>query len=213
MNGFIYKITNDINGKVYIGKTLLDIQKRFSQHKSESFRSKNENRPLYRAMNKYGFEHFYIELIEECPIEKLSDKEVYWINFYNSYKNGYNATLGGDGKQFYNYEAIVQSFLSGKSTKELTIEFDCCIETVRKALHLANIDIKAFSLKQHQKQLAMKNQDGKIVKKFLGRKEAIEWLIENKYVETNDLHNISISIGRVLNGKRKRAYGFYWEYI
>lgn len=213
MNGFIYKITNDVNDKIYVGKTLLNIQKRFSQHKAESLRNKNEKRPLYRAMNKYGCEHFYIELIEECPIEILSDKEIYWINFYDSYKNGYNATLGGDGKQIYNYEAIVKEFLSGKSTKELTVEFDCCIDTIRKALHLANIDIKAVSLERYQKQLAMKNKKGETVKIFSGRKEAVEWLIKNEYAQTKDFHNISIAIGRVLNGKRKRAYDFYWEYI
>ena len=90
MNGSIYKITNDVNDKIYVGKTLLNIQKRFFQHKAESLRNKNEKRPLYRAMNKYGYEHFHIELIEECPVEILSDKEIYWINFYDSYKTVQN---------------------------------------------------------------------------------------------------------------------------
>ena len=54
MNGFIYKITNTINNKVYIGKTLSSIEKRFTEHKEDSRRPQEQIRPLYRAMNKYG---------------------------------------------------------------------------------------------------------------------------------------------------------------
>ena len=63
---FIYKITNDINAKVYIGKTLGRIKKRWKEHLKDCKRRKNENRPLYTAMRKYGTEHFKITLIEEC---------------------------------------------------------------------------------------------------------------------------------------------------
>ena len=48
-------------------------------------------------MRKYGIEHFTIEAIEECPINILSEREKYWISEFDSYHNGYNATLGGDG--------------------------------------------------------------------------------------------------------------------
>ena len=54
-------------------------------------------------MRKYGIDIFSIDIIEEVPIEQLSDKEQYWIQYYNSYNNGYNATIGGDGKQLYDY--------------------------------------------------------------------------------------------------------------
>ena len=70
-------------------------------------------------MNKYGQDNFYIELIEEVPIEQLSEKEQYWINYFNSFHFGYNATRGGDGKILYNYQDIVNGFLSGKLVKEL----------------------------------------------------------------------------------------------
>ena len=59
---FIYKITNQINGKSYIGKTNLpSIQERFKEHISDSKRARMEKRPLYSAMNKYGIENFKIE--------------------------------------------------------------------------------------------------------------------------------------------------------
>ena len=90
--GYIYKIVNDINNKIYIGKTEFNIQKRFEEHIRDS-QKEHKNRPLYNAMNKYGIQHFKIELIEEC--NNLEEREKYWISFYDSYKNGYNATLGG----------------------------------------------------------------------------------------------------------------------
>ena len=111
MNGFIYKISNSINDKVYIGKTLSSIEKRFQEHKKDSSRDTGNIRPLYRAMNKYGYDCFFVELVEEVPIEHLSEREQFWIEYYNSYHNGYNATLGGDGKQLYDYNAIITRFI------------------------------------------------------------------------------------------------------
>lgn len=74
---YIYKITNDINNKVYIGKTLLSIEKRFKEHCKDYKREGKEKRPLYRAMNKYGIEHFSIEEIEECNYNVINDREKY----------------------------------------------------------------------------------------------------------------------------------------
>ena len=82
MNGYIYKITNDINDKVYIGKTLQSIEKRFNEHLKDSDRRRYEKRPLYNAMNKYGISHFSVSLVEEVPIEQLNEREIYWIQQY-----------------------------------------------------------------------------------------------------------------------------------
>ena len=63
---YIYKITNDINGKSYIGKTEKNnIQERWKDHLIDYKKRRTEKRPLYSAMNKYGIEHFHIEQIEE----------------------------------------------------------------------------------------------------------------------------------------------------
>ena len=53
-------------------------------------------------MNKYGIEHFHIEIIEE--IDNPEEREIYWINVKDTYTYGYNATLGGDGKTFIDRE-------------------------------------------------------------------------------------------------------------
>lgn len=92
--GFIYKVTNDINEKIYVGQTAFSIEERWSEHLKDRLQQKSKNRPLYNAMNKYGIEHFKIEQIEECPLEQLSEREIHWIEYYNSYENGYNENRG-----------------------------------------------------------------------------------------------------------------------
>lgn len=74
---YIYKITNKINGKVYIGKTLNSIQKRWREHLIDSKKRRCEKRPLYSAINKYGEENFEIEQIEECSHDILNERECY----------------------------------------------------------------------------------------------------------------------------------------
>ena len=211
MNGFIYKITNDINDKVYIGKTLSSIEKRFQEHKKDSIRSRMENRPLYRAMNKYGCDHFQIELVEEAAIEVLSQREEYWIAFYHSYENGYNATKGGDGKQLYDYDAIVAGFLSGKLINDLAIEFECCVDTISAALQLANIDSRLNADKKVSKGIVAKTVSGEVIQEFSSRKDAVKWLQDNNFTKSDNRDNIIATIGRVANGQRKSAYGMRWE--
>lgn len=210
MNGFIYKITNDVNNKIYVGKTLTSIENRFKEHKSDYKKRKKEHRPLYSAMQKYGEEHFSIELLEEVPIDQLSEREIYWINTLDSYHNGYNATYGGDGKQLYDYEAIVKGFLSGKLIKELAEEFECCIDTISTALKLANINTNMNSIKKSKKTIAAKTMDDVLIKEFDSRKEAAKWLRDNNYTKSDNIDNITATIGRVANGKRKSAYGLKW---
>lgn len=114
---FIYKITNDVNGKVYIGKTTKSVEKRWKEHLKDSKKERCKNRPLYRAMNKYSIEHFHIETIEQCTDENVSEREKYWISYYNSYHNGYNATYGGDGKIYANRALVILLWLANKNIK------------------------------------------------------------------------------------------------
>lgn len=87
----IYKITNNINDKVYIGKSIR-IEERIKKH-----RKADTNMPIHKAIKKYGVEHFTFEILEECNIEELDDREIYWISYYNSKESGYNCTEGGEG--------------------------------------------------------------------------------------------------------------------
>ena len=93
----IYKITNKINGNIYIGLSV-DIYRRWQSHKQRYHKKSNKeyNKVLYKAFHKYGIENFTFEIIEECALEQLREREKYWIAYYDSYHNGYNATPGGD---------------------------------------------------------------------------------------------------------------------
>lgn len=93
----IYKITNKLNNKVYIGCSK-NIQHRWIAHKSESVLENNPqyNYSIHKAFRKYGIDNFSFEIIELTEEKDLFDKEKYWIKFYDSYNNGYNETLGGD---------------------------------------------------------------------------------------------------------------------
>lgn len=90
--GKIYIITNDINDKVYIGQTTQTLKRRFNGHVCKD--STNASH-IKRAIHKYGKEHFKIEIIEQCQVDKLDEREIYWIKQYNSFEYGYNLTEGG----------------------------------------------------------------------------------------------------------------------
>ena len=85
----IYKITNKINGKSYIGQSI-NIKKRWENHKCMNG---NKEYPIYRAFRKYGVENFKFEVLEECEVEELAERELYYILYYESYGKGYNQTL------------------------------------------------------------------------------------------------------------------------
>ncbi len=96
----IYKATNTINGKCYIGKTVYSLKKRKSDHLSEA-KTKSNNYYFHNAIRKYGKDAFIWNIVDDtCETEdELNMMEYHYIMQYNSYKtgNGYNLTLGGDG--------------------------------------------------------------------------------------------------------------------
>ena len=112
MSERIYKIYKFLfpGNEVYIGKTLLTPEERFKQHCRDCYKPRNDKRPLYVAMNKYGIENFKLFTIEECSDKIVNEREVYWIEFYQSFKNGYNATIGGDGKTYLDYDLICATY-------------------------------------------------------------------------------------------------------
>lgn len=94
----IYKITNLINNKIYIGLTRNSLDSRWSYHIRDS---KNAKKGIDAAIRKYGKENFKVEIIDETAttLEELNNLEIYYIKLFNSTNNkiGYNQTSGGGG--------------------------------------------------------------------------------------------------------------------
>ena len=113
----IYKIENLINHKIYIGQST-NIERRWRDEKRCAFieEDKSYNYPLSRAFRKYGIDNFSFEILEECPKEKLNDKEKFWINYYNSFFQGYNQTFGGNQISLTPKENIIGIFEDLKNT-------------------------------------------------------------------------------------------------
>lgn len=203
---YIYKITNDINGKIYIGQTSTTIEQRFQEHCRDSRKEINSNRPLYSAMRKYGIENFFVEQIEECDITSVGDRERYWIERLGSFKNGYNATLGGEGTPYADYELIYNLYQSGKNCKEIQEITSYCAKTIRTALdnfHITKADRQSICGTYQNTVVKMidKNTD-EILNVFPSIKAAYDFLHKKK----------SSHIQEVCRGTRNSAYGFKWSF-
>ena len=144
--GYIYKITNNINGKCYIGKTERTINVRWSEHIRLS-RLKLDL-PLYRAFLKYGVENFSIEEIEQCDSTVIDEREIYWIDYFNSYKKGYNCTAGGEGgiKTHEEYiDIIIKRYLNGERLDLICKEYHCDYLCIRRNMEDKGIKINTFA--------------------------------------------------------------------
>lgn len=100
MNFCIYKISNTINDKIYIGKTSANTSRRWNDHRRVALSDNDDVRKnsIHKAISKYGIDNFTFEVIEYIEDEDVAyEKEVFYINMYNSFINGYNETKGGRG--------------------------------------------------------------------------------------------------------------------
>lgn len=151
--GYIYKVINKVNNKVYIGMTSLYYTERWNSHKNRSF---NQNTPDYnchfhRAIRKYGLENFDWEVIEICDNSLLCEREKYWIKFYDSFNTGYNMTLGGEGNCLYFDEQIIELWNQGKGIKEICEELKIYKETVSYRLKSNGITEEEILNRGYQK--------------------------------------------------------------
>lgn len=147
---YIYKITNTVNNKVYIGQIIQSIKNRWYRHcaNTKSISKEEKNMLIKRAILKYGKESFKIEIIEECNPEDLDDRECYYIKYYDSYNNGYNCTLGGQkgAKPVQTPENIQKEIISlykeGFSLREIAKEYSIDKATVKGILVRNNLLIR-----------------------------------------------------------------------
>lgn len=210
----IYKIENLINAKKYIGQSIC-IEKRWKEHKffgtSElGLNYEESKRPLYCAIRKYGIENFSFERLELCKPEELDEREMYWIEYYNSFNNGYNLTLGGqynDGCHKYDYQKIYEDWSNGLSCKELMKKYNCGDGVITSAL-------KSFSVSENEtKSRAQNFKKIKIVALSSDKKplKIFNSLCEvSKYFYNNPAEGSRFKVAIENNWRQK---GYYWDYL
>ena len=214
---YIYVITNKVNGKQYVGKTRYsDPTKRFQEHLRESRKERNENRPLYRAMNKYGVENFEFEILEEVDSSKSVEREIYWINALDTYgSTGYNATLGGDGRAYLNHDKIVEDYNKVQDMSEVAKINNCHADSVSSILKAHNTEIvsshQVLATKYGKPVNMLDKKTGKVLETFSSQKEAARFLSDNGYSNIADISGLASKIGLVCRGKRQSCAGFKWE--
>ena len=209
---YIYQIINDINQKIYVGKTEFSIEKRFKEHCKDAFRERNEKRPLYLAMQKYGVEHFHIELIEETDIPE--EREIYWIEKLGSFKNGYNATMGGDGKKYIDYDLVIATYREIGVIKDVAKKLNISPDSVSFILHQNNEPINScqdIQTKKYGKVVNMYSLKGEYLQTFPSVGAAARYMVENNL--TGCKHTtIKQHITEVCAGRRQTAAKYKWKF-
>ena len=132
---YIYKATNKINGKSYVGQTC-DFHSRVWQHQRCY---EKEDCDFHRAIKEFGFDNFSWEIIETCESEdRACELEKYYIEKFNTYRDGYNMTKGGKGAPYHNARAVVLLTLDGQYIKRYDSAMDAEIDGFHNADVLLN---------------------------------------------------------------------------
>lgn len=199
---YIYKITNLLNQHSYIGKTeYVNPQRRWKEHLHEATKERYNHRAIYRAIQKYGKENFSFEIIEET--NNPNEREQYYIQYYDTYHNGYNETLGGDGSCYLKLpEQEICKYYLQHSLIETAKFFQHDRETIKRILYKNNIPIKTI-----QESILLRNSYP-VAKIDKNTNEIIQIYPSLQEAEKNNGNTHHIA--DVIHGKRKTCKGYKW---
>lgn len=205
---YVYKITNKIDEKCYIGITEEPVE-RYKQHIRESKMARSKNRKLYQAIEEFGIENFKFEIIEQTNDDT---REEYWITFFDSKQNGYNHTENGKANRICSNVQLKTTI--DEEDKKTIIEMYKNGHSCRKIRNVTNISERKIqsmvkSLKRNPNSSKLKTKrvvlkidmSGNVVDKYCSVREAIRQCGYGKN-----------GILKVLAGTRKTAGGYYWKY-
>lgn len=196
MKGIIYKITNKVNGKSYIGQTRYTLEFRWRQHLH-----KKDNVYFHNAIKKYGAENFSLEVLEECDLDKLNSREIFYIAKYNTFENGYNLTIGGDGNRRLmlddKYEEIKAMYLAGFSSNKIATLYSVDKATIVKILRQLGVKIKSRKIDINNQEFLELVQDYKsgyslkeLAKRYDCSDRGLKEYLKNKGVNLKEKYSI-----------------------
>lgn len=193
----IYKITNLLNGKSYIGQTSQKVEYRWNDHKNG--KTSTENSPLKRAIEKYGWDNFSKEVIDTATsFEEALQKEMYWIEYYQTCipiygtNSGYNLTRGGEGvfKITPDQEKLVfELWNQHKNLTQIGEITKIDRHTVQAILTRLGVSEKEFQNSKfyHYHPVYVYNLNGQLLNVFNTRNEVCE---EYKDISTAQIQNV-----------------------
>lgn len=204
---YIYKVTNQINGKVYIGETIQTISKRWNRHCYDADNGATDH--FHTAMRYYGKENFIVEEVELCSIEERFERESYYIIQYNTLEpNGYNWILYQCGANKECVELFLSKWQEGWSIVKIANYFHVGVKTVGYALKGAGISQEEIF--QRRALSAGINSSKKV----------IQYTLEGDYLTTytsaieasRKLQCNNASISKNCCGDLLTYNGFIWQY-
>ena len=196
MKGYIYKITNKVNGKIYIGQTRYTVEFRWRQHQH-----KKDNTYFHNALHKYGIENFTVETLEECNYEDLNAKEIFYIAKYNTFKVGYNLTIGEDGNKRLllddKYDEIKELYLAGFSSNKIATLYRVDKASIVKILKQLGVRLRNNNLSINNQEFQELVQDYKtgyslksLAKRYNCTGSSLKAFLIRKGVEVQDKYSI-----------------------
>lgn len=219
-------------GKKYIGQTITKLKYRISQHFTLS---KKYNHKFANALKKYGRDGFIWGIIEECKKEQLNENEIYWVNKYDTFRTGYNSTIGGNqGTECRAKEYLIEK-PDGKNELIINLEEYCRKNDLRRGTMDATLTGYCLSHKGYriiprtQKEIERYEETRKIIKnkilltnekkkQFILENHAKEYLVEHPDEQTKIIKNLSqycrdnnlnvAHIHETLYGKRLQHQGY-----